>query len=77
MGHKYVLTGEGPDEYIMELAGYLNRKCQDVFESSPHIHPLKASLLASLSITDELFKLRKLTKELEKQTQTALDSILD
>ncbi|KWT91671.1 cell division protein ZapA [Candidatus Magnetominusculus xianensis] len=77
MGHKYILSGDGPDEYVMELALYLNRKCQEVFESSPNIHPLKASLIASLSITDELFKLRKQTKDLESQAQSALDSILD
>lgn len=77
MGHKYILSGDGPDEYVMELALYLNRKCQEVFEAAPHVHPLKASLLASLSITDELFKLRKLTKDLEVETQSALDSILD
>ncbi|MBF0515650.1 MAG: cell division protein ZapA [Nitrospirae bacterium] len=77
MGHKYILSGDGPDEYVMELATYLNKKCQEVFESSPNVHPLKASLIASLSITDELFKLRKLTRELDSQTQSALDSILE
>ena len=57
LGQKYVLKGEGSPEYIKELAEFVDRKLKEVYEISPNITPLKASILASLNIADELHKI--------------------
>ena len=57
LGQKYVLKGEGSPEYIRELADFVDSKLKEVYALSPHITPLKASILASLNIADELHKI--------------------
>ena len=57
LGQKYVLKGEGSPEYIRELADFVDSKLKEVYALSPNITPLKASILASLNIADELHKI--------------------
>lgn len=72
LGQKYTIKGDAPEEYIKELADYVDKKLKEVYNASPNITPLKASILASLDIADELFKLKKeqeqMTKHIEEKT---------
>ncbi len=74
LGQQYKIKGDAPDEYIIELAQYVDKKIREIYEKSPNIAPLKASILASLNIADELFKYRKeqeeLTRDIERKTET-------
>lgn len=58
LGQKYTIKGDAPEEYIRELSRYIDDKLREVCASSPNIAPLKAMILTSLSIADELFRLR-------------------
>lgn len=72
LGQKYTIKGDAPEEYIKELADYVDKKLKEVYTASPNMTPLKASILASLDIADELFKLKKeqeqMTKHIEEKT---------
>jgi len=72
LGQKYSVKGDAPEEHIKKLASYVNEKLQEVHSSSPHITPLKTSILAAITIADELFKARseqeRLTKYIEEKT---------
>jgi len=72
LGQKYTIKGEAPEEYIRELASFVDKKLKEVYNISPNITPVKASILAALDIADELFKLKneqdKLTKNIEEKT---------
>ncbi len=59
LGQKYVVKGEDSPEYIRELAAMVDGKLKEVYSGSPSITPLKASILAALTLADELQKLRK------------------
>jgi cell division protein ZapA len=58
LGQKYTVRGDAHEEYIRELAAYVDGKLKEIHEGNPNITPLKASILASLNIADELHKLR-------------------
>ncbi len=58
LGQKYLLKGEGSPQYMKELAEFVDSKIREVLKNSPNMPPLKAAIIASLNITDELFKLR-------------------
>ncbi len=80
LGQKYTIKGDEPEEYIQKLAGYVQDKIKEVYDNSPNITPLKASILASITIADELHKLKNeqedLTKSIEEKT-VALTRLFD
>ena len=73
LGQKYTIKGDAPEEYIRELASFVDRKLKEVYNAAPNITPVKASILAALDIADELFRTQReqedLTKHIEEKTQ--------
>lgn len=59
LGQRYSIKGDVSEDYIRKLADYVNDKIREVCERSPGITPLKASILAAITIADELHKLRE------------------
>jgi cell division protein ZapA len=80
LGQKYTIKGDAPEEYIRELASYVDKKLKDVYNAVPNITPVKASILAALDIADELFKMKgqqdEMTKHIEEKAAT-LASLFD
>lgn len=59
LGQRYSIKGDVSEDYIRKLADYVHDKIREVCERSPGITPLKASILAAITIADELHKLRE------------------
>ena len=80
LGQKYTIKGDAPEEYIKNLASYVDARLKEVNSSVPNVMPVKALILTSLNIADELFRLKtqqeKLTKVIEDKTET-LASLFD
>jgi cell division protein ZapA len=80
LGQRYTIKGDAPEEYIRKLASFVDEKLREVYTSSPNITPVKASILAALNISDELFRLKseqeELTKYIEEKT-ARLTALLD
>jgi len=80
LGQKYTIKGDAPEEYIREIASFVDKKLKEVHNSIPNITPVKASILAALDIADELFKLRNeqevMTKNIEEKAER-LASLFD
>jgi cell division protein ZapA len=79
LGQKYTIKGDEPEEYIRDLASFVDKKLKEVYNSSPNITPVKASILAALDIADELFKMKNQQAELTKieEKASALASLFD
>jgi cell division protein ZapA len=79
LGQKYTIKGDEPEEYIRDLASFVDKKLKEVYSSSPNITPVKASILAALDIADELFKMKNQQAELAKieEKASALASLFD
>lgn len=73
LGQRYSIRGDAPEEHIRKLADYVNEKIKEIYEKSPGITPLKASILAAITIADELFKLREeqieIARSIEEKTE--------
>jgi len=65
LGQNYTIKGDAPEEYMKKLAAFVDLKLKEVHNSSPSIAPLKAAILVSLNIADELHRLKE---EHEKAT---------
>ena len=57
-GHSYTIRGEAQQEYILEVAAYVDRKMREITEKLPVASLSKVAILASLNIAAELFKER-------------------
>ncbi len=80
LGQKYTIKGDESEEYIQKLAGYVQDKIKEVYNNSPNTTPLKASILAAITIADELHKLKSeqdtIAKSIEEKT-VALTRLFD
>src|SRR5437867_9709624 len=83
-GHSYTIRGEADQDYILEVAAYVDRKMREVTEKVPVASLSKVAILASLNIADELFKERaqrqtqdrQLSRRAE-QLNAALDELIE
>lgn len=80
LGQRYSIKGDAPEDYIRRLADYVNDRIKEIYENSPGITPLKASILAAITIADELHRLKEeqieVTKSIEEKAK-ALSSLFD
>jgi cell division protein ZapA len=80
LGQQYTIKGDAPEDYIKGLASFVDEKLKEIYTASPGISPLKAAILASLTIADELHKFKEdqenLAKNIEERTN-ALTGLFD
>lgn len=74
-GQQYKIKGDAPDEYLQEIARYVEAKIKEVMEKSPSTAPLKATILAAMSIAEELFSYRKESEELKKKLEEQAEEL--
>jgi len=58
-GTEYSLKGAEAQEYMEELANYVDKKMREISERSALVSTAKVAVLAALRISDELYRLRK------------------
>ncbi len=80
LGQKYTVKGDADEVYIKKLASFVDEKLKEVYGTSPSMTPLKAAILASLNIADELHKLKEaqenITRNIEERAN-ALTGLFD
>ncbi|QWR78053.1 cell division protein ZapA [Candidatus Magnetomonas plexicatena] len=76
LGQKYILKGEESEEYMRTLADYVEGKINEVLAAAPGTQSLKVSILAAISIADELYKLRSLFGKIDIETDE-IDKLLE
>lgn len=65
-GQTYSIRGDAPEEYILELAGYVNDKMEEVEKIVSNTNSLQIAILVALNIADEYFQLKKLNTGIEE-----------
>ena len=61
----YNVNADGNEEYLHELAAYVDGKMRSIAESTHMVDSLKVAVLAALNIADETFQMRKRQQEIE------------
>jgi len=62
-GQKYTLKGQGANNDIQQVAGYVDRKMKDISEGTSTVDSLKVAILAALNIADEYQRYRASKEE--------------
>jgi cell division protein ZapA len=61
----YNVNADGNEEYLQEIAAYVDGKMRTVAESTRMVDSLKVAVLAALNIADELFTARGRQQEID------------
>lgn len=79
----YLIRGVDNDEYIKELAAYVDKKMREIADVCKTVDGQKVAVLAALNIADELFQEKENSRKLDtliydKSTQCSrmLDQVL-
>lgn len=79
-GEEYTIRSEGDEEYIRQVAGYVDRKMREIADKAPNKSHARVAILAALNITDEYFAERDKEKKgllnLEERASSII-SLLD
>ncbi len=73
LGQTYIVKGDESSEHIKHLADFVDERIKEVYTYSPGIAPLKAAILASLNIADDLFKIRNQYDAISQSMKKAED----
>jgi cell division protein ZapA len=78
-GQRYQITGDAEDQYVQQLAQYIDTKMRELSESTRTVPTPKLALLAAINITHELFQLRQERRQkeafVEKKTKDLIERI--
>lgn len=61
----YNVNADGNEDYLRELAAYVDGKMRSVADATHMVDSLKVAVLAALNIADETFAMRKRQTEIE------------
>ncbi len=61
----YSVNAAENEEYVKELAGYVDAKMREVAEANRTVDSLKIAVLAAVNIADEMFALRERQEQIE------------
>jgi cell division protein ZapA len=69
----YNVNADGNEEYLTELAAYVDKKMRTIAEQTQLVDSVKVAVLAALNIADETFTLRQRNQKLEGPIRSRME----
>jgi cell division protein ZapA len=76
-GQLYSIKGKDDAAYIRQLAAFIDGKMKEVQKGTGTVDPHRVAILAALTITDELHRLRQQHSALERMVEQNMKMLLD
>ncbi len=76
-GHLYSIKGMADHDYIRELAAFVDAKMKDVQKGTGTADPHRVAILTALTISDELYRLRRQHNEIEQMVDGTVQRLLE
>lgn len=74
-GHRYPLRSEAPEDYVREVASFVDRTMRKVAERTGAVSSLQVAVLAALYIADEYIKGEREREELKKRLKEQVERL--
>lgn len=68
-GHRISVKSDEGEDYVRAVENYLNKKIEEVKESTRAVSTLDLTLLAALNITGEVIKTKEMLERLGERTE--------
>lgn len=79
MGQKFMVKSESDDDYVDQVAVYVDQKINEVIQNTKSVASLNVAILAAMNIADEYFRFRRDRGEkfstMEKKIQDLIELI--
>jgi cell division protein ZapA len=79
LGQTYTVKTDADEDYIQEVARYVNEKMDEVLKKTRSVSTLNVAILTALNIADDLLKEREkrkgLLQEVENKTKDLVEKI--
>lgn len=59
MGQKFTVSSDAEESYVLEVAGYVDGKIQEVLKTARPVAKSNVAMLAALNIADEYHRLKE------------------
>lgn len=69
LGQNYSIKTDEDEAYIKELASYVDAKLKEIYTAAPNANHIKAAIMASFGIADELFKHRAQRESFDRMVE--------
>ncbi|QQY80376.1 cell division protein ZapA [Keratinibaculum paraultunense] len=72
-GRNFTVIGEGSEEYIRNLASYVDEKIKEMTSKNDKLSASMAATLAALNIADELYKTKRELNNLKSEAKAPME----
>ena len=76
-GQRYTISGDANEQYVAQLAQYVDLKMRDLAESTRAMPTPKLTLLAAINIAHELFELRRSRQQVDAHVERKTKDLID
>ncbi len=76
-GQTYTVKTDAEEEYIMEVAKYVNEKMEEVLKKTKTVSTLNVAVLTALNIADDLIKEKEKRKALLREIETKSKDLVE
>lgn len=73
-GVEYNLKGEENEEYLLQVASYVDRKLKGILDTNSKLGVASAAILTAINTTDEFIKINSKAEEIEKKYENSLQN---
>ncbi len=77
MGQKFMVRSESDDNYVVEVAQFVNKKIADIIAKTKSVPSLNVVLLAAMNIADEYFKYKNKKDESFQQVEKKIAQMIE
>ncbi len=71
MGREYTVRSDEGEEWIAQIAAYVNSKIREVSENTKTISTLNIAILTALNIANDYFKLSEAQKQFKQKFESS------
>ncbi|NLV76986.1 MAG: cell division protein ZapA [Tissierellia bacterium] len=72
-GRNFTVVGDGSEEYIRNLASYVDEKIKEMSSKNDKLSTSMAAILAALNMADELYKTKKELNNLKSEAKAPME----
>lgn len=76
-GQTFTVNSEERDEYVKELASYVDQRMRQIAGNTKTAVPLRVAIMAALSIAEEWYKASQREQDVQEETERLSAVLLD
>jgi len=77
MGQKFVIRSESSEDYVNQVATFVDQKMNDVVKNSKSVASLNVAILAAMNIADEYLKYRMNKERQHTQVEKKIKDVIE